>query len=41
VKVYISFLKRQHNVMLFYINGQEMERYIHFWRTYSKTTHSL
>ena len=24
------FFKCQHNVMLFYINGQEMEIYIHF-----------
>jgi len=25
-----SFLKHQYNVMLFYINGQEMEKYIYF-----------
>ena len=28
--VYISFLERQHNFMLFYIKGQQMGRYIHF-----------
>jgi hypothetical protein len=38
VKVYISFLKPQHNFMLFHINGQDIGKYIH---SGENITHSL